>query len=120
MAKSAWIIITLGFVIGIAVGALVLVAVLSGANLFHGGHLKPIVNVLLPGLGIAERLPRGTPGYVFGALAITSALQFPFYGALAGHCYARRRLSVVAKLAIIAHAAGAAVAVAAAFLTSYG
>lgn len=111
--------IALGLVLGLVVEALVVVASFFGTNLFHGGHLNPITNLLLPGLGIAERLPRGTPGYVFAVLVTISLLQFPFYGALAGHCLVKRQLSTLAKVAIAIHALGAAIAVAAALFVNY-
>lgn len=110
--------IAIGLVLGLAVEALALIASFTGTNLFHGGHLNPIVNILLPGLGIAERLPRGTPGYVYGTLVVISLLQYPFYGALTGRYYVKRRLSTIAKATFTIHALAAAVAATAALLVN--
>lgn len=119
MAMSARKMMAIGSVLGIAVGALAVVASFSGANLFHGGHLNPVANVLLPGLAIAERLPHGTPGFAFAALVLVSLLQFPLYGALAGHYCASRRLVPLAKALFAIHAVAVLIAVAGTLLAGY-
>lgn len=120
MAMTTRKAIAIGLVLGIVVEILVVVTSLASTNLFHGGHLGPVAKVLLPGLGMAERLPWGTPGYVFGVLLVASLLQFPLYGALAGRDYARRRLSRTAKLVIAMHALGVGAAFLIALMAGHG
>ena len=102
--------IIVGIVAGIIaeIGALILS--FFGTNLFHGGHPHVIVNALLPGLGIADRLSSHTLPFVAIALMIASLAQFPIYGALLGRDYGNGRLSRLTIALMLVHVAGSSLA----------
>jgi len=101
-------------VIGIAIGLLAeigsLIAAFFGTNLFHGGHPRDVVNALLPGIGIVDHLSDHVPRIVPTFLLITSILQFPFYGILAGRDLANKALSKITIGIILLHFSGSALA----------
>jgi len=101
-------------ILGVVAGAIVEIAALilsfAGTNLFHGGHPNVIVNALLPGIGIADRLSSSTLPFVPISLMIASLAQFPIYGALLGRDYGNGRLSKLTLAVMLLHGVGASLA----------
>jgi len=102
--------IILGVVAGIVAEIGALIVSFSDTNLFHGGHPHVIVNALLPGIGIADRLSSHTLAFVPISLMIASLAQFPIYGALLGRDYSNGRLSRLTIALMLVHVAGSSLA----------